>query len=52
MLTTALTALLIVLSAPLLLYWVARVIAMLRLSDAAFDAKVLRDLHRIRRLLR
>jgi hypothetical protein len=52
MLTVLVTALIATLASPLFGYWVLRIVAMIRLSEAAFDALLLQDLSRLRRFLR
>ena len=52
MLTASLTVSILVLSAPLGLFWIFRLIAMIRLPDAALDTLLLRDLRVARRILR
>jgi hypothetical protein len=51
MLTVVITALIILLSAPLCWYWIRCVLAMLRLPDEEMDARLARDPRIVRRLI-
>lgn len=51
MLTAALTLGILALSAPLCLFWISRLIAMILLPEARFEALLFRDLRFAQRIL-